>query len=128
MKKIISVIVLFSSVFFFSSVAMAEVVDTLNGVGSVTDAVNSFNKAVVINGGMIDGNSKTDFSSVGNFGSYQARMYAEEKGGKVSVNISTTIVHAKVDLFAYVLSGAKNLEKDFAVKIAESMAKDGYNK
>ncbi len=124
MKKVISSIILFFCASFFYSVAFAGVTLPMEGSGSVKDAVKAFEKVVVINNGLVDNNSKTDFGSVGNFGDYRAKMYAEEKNGIIHINVRVT--REKAELLAYVLSGGKNNEMDIAVLLRESLKKEGY--
>lgn len=123
MKKNIGFVILFFSL-AFSSFAFAGIYGSLEGRGGTVDAVNSFNKAVTLNGGIVDNNSKTDFGSVGNFNDYQAKMFAEEKNGKVIIRVS--VERGNKRLLERFLSGSKNLEMDIAVAIGESMKKDGY--
>lgn len=124
MKNFIRGIVLFLGVFFFSSIVFAGVTLPMEGSGSVSEAVKAFDKAVVINNGLVDNNSKTDIGSVGNFGDYRAKMYAEEKNGKIHINVHVT--RETAELLEYVLSGGKNLEMDIAVLLRESLKKEGY--
>ncbi|GEM_PF-5193321 len=127
-KYMVSLILVFN---FFSSVALADVVLPMEGSGSTTEAVTAFDKAVTANGGTVDKNAQTDFASAGNFesfpgeiGSYRAKMYAEEKEGKVSIRMVFTTVQK--NLVSNLFTAFSNAEMNIAIAIRENMKKDGY--
>ncbi len=123
MKKYIRSIFLFFCFSLFSSFSFAAVIDALQGSGTTADAVKVFNKAVASNGGTVDGNAQTDFSSAGDFGKYRAKMYAESVKGKINIRIQVSIKEADI---VHLFTVQKNVEMDIAKRINAAFIKAGY--
>lgn len=124
MKNFVRLFTLFLVLLFSASIANAKVESSMEGKGSVVDAVKAFNKAVVKSGGMVNGNAVTEFSSAGDFDRYQATISVESDKGKVSIFM--VVVSKKPD-FARILMGMEiSEEMEIATKIENEMKKMGY--
>ncbi len=123
MKNFVRILSFIFGIFLFPSYSFAEARDSLQGKGNTVDAVKVFNRAVASNGGSVDGNAVTEYSSVGDFGKYQAKMYAESEKGKVNIRI--TVKRKEVDVIHF-LTVQSGTEMDIAKKINAFFIKAGY--
>lgn len=127
MNKIVWVVYTFITL-FFSSVAFADIITTLEGSGNTKDAVKAFNKAVTNNGGKVDKKNQTKFSSVADFEEallFKALMFSEVVD-KNKVNIRIIVKLPNPDYMSYLTVQSK-IETDISKKIYDSMKQDGYH-
>ena len=126
MKALVRSLIVLIGVLSFSSIALAEVKVTLQGKGSTVDAVKAFNRVVASNDGKVDGNSVTEFSSVGIFDEYEAKMYSETDKGKTDIRID--VKRTKGNFLDVAMSNSSNSKNvKIATIIYESMKKLGYH-
>lgn len=124
MKALLSGIAIFSGVLLFPSTVLAEALLVMEGTGSTSDAVKTFNRTVASKGGIVDNNSVTEYSSAGRFGKYQAILYSEiNKEKKVVIRI--TVKPDKLG-WANVLSPQTAPDMVIAREIRDSLEKAGY--